>query len=166
MPRLSGHIKLIAVGRLRQPHWVGAQDDYRSRLARYTEFTLVEVKDAVGQGYPDAVALKREGEMLLKAAESASRKIALTQIGVQRSSPQLAAYINRQVQIYGRLAFIMGGSLGFPRKCWLRVTTRFHCPLSPFPMKWPASSFWNSYIVLVRLLAARSITSSTRRPGA
>lgn len=113
MPRLSGHITLVSVGKLRRPHWITAQEDYQKRLRRYTDFQLIEVKDVVGQGYPDRVAVQKEGEQLLKAAETATRRIALTHIGVQRSSPQLASYLNRQVQLFGHLAFIMGGSLGF-----------------------------------------------------
>ncbi len=113
MPRLSGHITVIAIGKLRQSFWKLAQKDYQKRLEYYTDFTIIEIKDKVGTGLPDDVALKKEGELLLKAAESANRKIALTPIGIQMSSIQLATYIQRQIQLYGHLAFLIGGPLGF-----------------------------------------------------
>ncbi len=113
MFRLAGHITVITVGKIRKSHWKTAQDDYVKRIERYTDFELVELKDAVGRGQPDAVAMQKEGEMLLKAAQSASRKIALTNTGRQMSSPRLARYLQRQVELYGRVAFLIGGPLGF-----------------------------------------------------
>lgn len=113
MPRLSGQISVVAVGRLKKSHWKTAQAEYEKRLARYTEFKLIEVKDVVGRGMPDSVAMQKEGELLLQATSSANRRIALTPIGVQMSSPQLAQYLQRQVRLYRNLAFMIGGPLGF-----------------------------------------------------
>ena len=113
MPYLAGHIIVAAVGKLRQSHWKMAQDDYKKRLQRYVDFKLVVVKDTVGRGQPDAVAMQKESRALLKAAQPASRKIALTVTGRQMSSPDLAQYLQRQIQLYGRIAFLIGGPLGF-----------------------------------------------------
>ena len=113
MFRLSGHISVVAVGKIRKSHWKAAQDDYSGRIKRYTDFELIEIKDVVGRGLPDAAARQKEGQMLLKAAQSASRKIALTEQGRQMSSPRLAKYLLRQVQLYGRVTFLIGGPLGF-----------------------------------------------------
>lgn len=113
MVRLSGQVTLIAVGKLKRDYWKQAQLEYQQRLGRYTDLTLVEVRDVVGKGLPDAVALRQEGEQLLKAAESAVRKVALTSVGVQMSSTQLARYLQRQVQLHRTLAFFIGGPLGF-----------------------------------------------------
>ena len=113
MFRLSGSISIVAVGKIRKSHWEAAQADYAKRLQRYTQFKLVEVKDAVGKGLPDAAAMQKEGERLLKAAKDAHRLIALTPVGVQLTSEALAEYLERQVRVYGRLAFLIGGPLGF-----------------------------------------------------
>ncbi|MFQ5422013.1 MAG: 23S rRNA (pseudouridine(1915)-N(3))-methyltransferase RlmH, partial [Anaerolineae bacterium] len=69
--------------------------------------------DAVGKGLPDAAAMQKEGERLLKAAKGANRLIALTPVGVQLTSEELAEYLERQVRVYGRVAFLVGGPLGF-----------------------------------------------------
>ncbi len=113
MPKLSGQILVTAVGKIRKSHWQEAQTEYAKRLKRYTTFKLVEVKDAVGTGLPDAAAMQKEGERLLKAAKNANRLIALTPMGRQFTSQALAEYLDRQVQVYGRLAFLVGGPLGF-----------------------------------------------------
>lgn len=60
MPNRIGSITIAAVGKIREKHWQAAQAEYTKRLRNYTNFRLVEVKDAVGR-YPDSIALQREG---------------------------------------------------------------------------------------------------------
>jgi 23S rRNA (pseudouridine1915-N3)-methyltransferase len=113
MPRLGGHITVVAVGKIRKRHWKIAQEDYILRIKRYTDFALIEIKDSVGRGKSDDVAKQKEGELLLKAAQSSVRKIALTEAGRPMSSPRLAQYLQRQVRLYGRVTFLIGGPVGF-----------------------------------------------------
>lgn len=113
MRRLSGHITIAAVGKLRTPHWQAAQEAYQKRLRRYTKVKLVEVKDVAGRHVPDGVAMAKEGEQLLAAVTDAHRLIALTPRGKQMSSPGLARFLKKRVELYGRLAFLIGGPLGF-----------------------------------------------------
>ena len=113
MPRAIGHVTVAAVGRLRERHWQAAQDDYARRLARYTAFELVEVRDVVGKSVPDTVAAAREGEQLLAAAPRGARLVLMTADGRQPSSPELAAWLQSQLEQYGTLAFLIGGPVGF-----------------------------------------------------
>lgn len=111
MARLTGKIMIVAVGKL-HGDWRAAQQDYLARLRRYTDVTLIEVKDAVGRGALDAVAMQREGEALLAAAKDARRVIALTATGKQMDSPGLADFLRKQIEVYGSLAFLIGGPVG------------------------------------------------------
>lgn len=113
MPRTIGHITVAAVGRLRERHWLAAQDEYSRRLSNYTDFQLIEVKDAVGKGLPDPVAMVREGEQLLAAAPRGARLITMSPEGQQMSSPALAEYLRSRLETYGQLAFLIGGPVGF-----------------------------------------------------
>ncbi len=113
MARLGGQLTVIAVGKIKEKHWQTAQEDYIKRISRYTNFNLVEVKDSVGRGQPDGAAMKKEGELLLQAAKKSNRLIALTPVGKEMSSPELAKLLQKQVIEYGRLAFLIGGPLGF-----------------------------------------------------
>ena len=63
----TGHIVIAAVGRLKKAEWQSVQSDYLKRLERYTAISLTEVKDSVGRGFSDNVAMQREGEALLMA---------------------------------------------------------------------------------------------------
>ncbi|MCB8984719.1 MAG: 23S rRNA (pseudouridine(1915)-N(3))-methyltransferase RlmH [Ardenticatenaceae bacterium] len=129
MPQPVGHIDLIAVGKVRSQAWLLAQADYEKRLGYYTRFNLVEVKDFVGRGQPDAVAVQKEGELLLKAAEGAGRIILLMPEGKHPTSPGLARYVRQQIEIYGRLAFLIGGPLGFSDQ--VIAAAHDHLSLSP-----------------------------------
>jgi 23S rRNA (pseudouridine1915-N3)-methyltransferase len=113
MPRAIGHLTVAAVGRLREPHWQAAQDEYARRLRRYTDFQLVEVKDVVGRALPDTAAAAREGEALLAAAPRGARLVLMTATGRQHSSPELAAWLQTQLEQVGTLAFLIGGPVGF-----------------------------------------------------
>ena len=95
MPRFPGQIDILAVGKIRVPHWQAAQAEYLGRLERYVTVRLVELRDLVGSA-PDAVALQREGELLLEAARSARLRIALTPTGEQRDSPALARWLGQR----------------------------------------------------------------------
>lgn len=109
----TGQIVVAAVGRLKRSEWQSAQALYHKRLEHYTNFSLVELKDSVGRGFPDAIALQREGEALLQAAGGAQRRILLDPRGRSFTSRQFAAFLQRQIELYGRLAFLVAGPLGF-----------------------------------------------------
>lgn len=113
MVRLPGQIDIVAVGKLKTRHWLTAQRDYTKRLTHYGRFALHEVKDVVGRGIPDTVALEREGEALLTKASDANRLILLTPSGKLHSSEDLAQFIYSQSERYGRVAYLLGGPLGF-----------------------------------------------------
>lgn len=112
MTMLSGHVAVVAVGKIKTAYWQAAQTEYVARLQRYTDFKLVEVKDAVGR-LPDNVAMVQEGDALLKASAEASRRILLTPTGQMWDSEGLARFLQKQIESYGRLAFLIGGPVGF-----------------------------------------------------
>lgn len=112
MERLSGTIIIAAVGKLKGYHFRLIQDDYLKRLKRYTSVELIEVKDAVGKGMPDQVAIEKEGSRLLKATEKANRRIALVSTGRQLDNLELTDFISNQIGLYSRIALIIGGPLG------------------------------------------------------
>jgi 23S rRNA (pseudouridine1915-N3)-methyltransferase len=133
MPRLGGRLLVAAVGKIKEKHWQAAQTDYVKRIGRYTDFQLVEVKDAVARSVPEAVARQREGEQLLQATVDYHRLIALTPIGKQVDSPELADFLQKEVMAYGRLAFLIGGPYGFSDE----VLTACHLQLSLSSLTFP-----------------------------
>ena len=129
----SVQITVAAVGKLRRPEWQAAQVDYLKRLQRYVDLDLVEVKDAVGKGYPDAVAKKREGERLLKATAVARRRILLTADGKELSSEGLAFFVQKELETYGQVAFLLGGPMGFSVEAAETANVRLSLSRLTFP---------------------------------
>jgi 23S rRNA (pseudouridine1915-N3)-methyltransferase len=133
MARLSGQMTIAAVGKLRFAHWQAAQEEYRQRLQHYTNVKVIEVKDVAGRSTPDSVARQREGQQLLKAAGDTARKIALTPTGRQMDSLEFAAFLGKQIELYGRLVFFIGGPLGLSDE----VVTSCVDQLSLSPLTFP-----------------------------
>ncbi len=129
----TGQITIAAVGKLRSRDWRDAQGDYLKRLQRYTDVRLAEVKDSVGRGFPDSVAVIREGEQLLHATSKTHRRLLLTPDGKEMSSKAFAAFIQKQLVTYGRIAFLMGGPLGFSEEVIGAADARLSLSKLTFP---------------------------------
>lgn len=129
----TGQIVLATVGKLRQRAWRDSQSDYLKRLQRYTDIRLMELKDSVGRGFPDVVAVQREGEQLLQATSTVRRRILLAPDGREMSSEMLAGYLGKQLEIYGRIAFLLGGPLGFSEEVIEAADERLSLSQLTFP---------------------------------
>jgi 23S rRNA (pseudouridine1915-N3)-methyltransferase len=110
---MLGTVQIVAVGRVKTPHWRDALTDYATRLRRYTDFHITEVKDAVGQGSPDAVAVRREGDALLSESEAARHRILLTPGGESFDSRGFSLRLQDWLEQHHHLAFLIGGPVGF-----------------------------------------------------
>jgi 23S rRNA (pseudouridine1915-N3)-methyltransferase len=133
MASAFGQITVVAVGKVRAAHWAAAQDEYVKRLGRYTSFRLIEVRDMVGRGVVDAVAVEREGEELLRVAERSPVRVLLSADGRAQTSEGLAAWLQKQMEGSGHVAFLIGGPLGFSEPVRAAVPDR----LSLSPMTFP-----------------------------
>ncbi|MBN1248746.1 MAG: 23S rRNA (pseudouridine(1915)-N(3))-methyltransferase RlmH [Anaerolineae bacterium] len=133
MIRLPGTLTIAAVGRLRTLHWQAAQQDYAARLERYTQLSIIEVRDHVGGNLPDQVAISREGVALLEAVEGIPWMIALDAKGKQTTSEGFASYLHKQVSVYRDVAFLIGGPVGLSEEVLSRCSER----LSFSPMTFP-----------------------------
>lgn len=107
-----GKIMIAAVGKLKKEHWRAAQTDYVKRLRRYTGFSLVEVRDSVGKGSSDNIAITKEGDALLDATKLANFRIALSIQGQQMDSMDFAHNLLQWIEKYGNIAFMIGGPIG------------------------------------------------------
>jgi 23S rRNA (pseudouridine1915-N3)-methyltransferase len=133
MPRFPGTLAIAAVGKLRTPHWQAAQADYLMRLRHYIQVEIREVRDVVGGGSSDDVAVAREGEALLKSVEAASWVVALDATGRQADSVRFAQYLRQQLEITREVAFIIGGSVGLAPGVLERANDRFSLSMLTFP---------------------------------
>lgn len=118
-------ITVAAVGKLREPHWRAASDEYLKRLGRYANVDVVEVadRDLAAGGVERAV--EAEGADMLRALRPDSHVIALAIAGVERTSEELAARLeNLMLAGSSDVTFVVGGSGGLAPAVLARADER------------------------------------------
>lgn len=104
-------LNILAVGKLRTPHWQAAADYYTARLRRSFDVTERIVKDADAANTAERNRL--EGERLLAALSPDLYPLCLDEHGRQFTSPEFAVFLS---SIYDRAektpCFILGGAFG------------------------------------------------------
>lgn len=124
------HISVVAVGRVKDPGYNLAQEEYVKRLQRYARLEIVEVDDEPvpsGRRPSEREGVKlREGERLLRRLPPNSLSVALDSRGRQFTSEEFAAWLGRIQRVpagclpqrarrgQGDLTFLLGGTLGLP----------------------------------------------------
>jgi 23S rRNA (pseudouridine1915-N3)-methyltransferase len=97
---------------LRVPSWQTAQGEYVRRLKRYSDLTITETKDYLGQGFSENIAKEREGKALLKKSGGAKWRVALTPRGRTYTSEAFSQRLGQWMERYGHVAFFLGGPAG------------------------------------------------------
>jgi len=105
-------ITIVSVGRLKEPHFRQAADEYLKRLGPYATVSVVEVADR-DVTRDEARAVAEEGADVLKALPDGARVIVLDVDGKQRSSEQFAEHL-ADLGLHGTssIALIIGGAAG------------------------------------------------------
>ena len=94
------HVRLISVGKLREPYLVVAADDFRTRLRPYHRLEEIEVRNDDG---------------ILKQIEPSDEVWLLERTGTQLSSLELAAKLDAmQTEGRSQLTLIVAGAYGAP----------------------------------------------------
>jgi len=134
MPLFPLRLRLIAVGKLRSSIWLPAAQEYSDRVRHYVKFDLVEVRDVIGKGLPDAAALAEERKTIAKLIEPRNYLIALDYDGKSFSSEQLAQLIQRQVDAGMRkIDFVIGGPAGLDVKIIEKANLRLSLSAMTLP---------------------------------
>lgn len=126
-------LRLVAVGKLKEPHWRDACEEYLKRMRPYADFEVVEVADRdIGRDRVRAMA--EEGADILRALPARAHVVALELGGRQLSSEGLSAWFSQRMLDGGSdIAFVIGGSAGLAPEVLARADER----LSLGPMTLP-----------------------------
>jgi 23S rRNA (pseudouridine1915-N3)-methyltransferase len=107
-------------------YWKDALDEYRKRLAHYVPFeeeVIPDVKNAKHSS--EAQQKEREGELILKALQTGDSCVLLDEKGMEYTSVQFAAYLEKKMQtVPKRLVFVTGGPYGFSEAVYRAVSER------------------------------------------
>jgi len=117
-------LTILAVGKLKEPHWRAAADEYLKRLKGYATVEVVEVPDR-DVSRDESRAIAEEAEALLKALPAGAHVVALDIGGRQMSSEELADWIGTHgLEGRSHVAFILGGTAGLADEVLSRAEER------------------------------------------
>jgi 23S rRNA (pseudouridine1915-N3)-methyltransferase len=129
---------IVAVGNLRERYYQQACAEYLKRLQPYAATRVVEVEEErVADENSQALLLQakqKEAERIRKALRPGQRIIALDVAGRSMSSPEFAAYLEKE-EVYGNshFALIIGGSYGLDDSLLREADLRLSFSAFTFP---------------------------------
>lgn len=97
-------IKIICVGKIKEPYLNELINDYLNRIKKYHKIEIIEVKDNDNQSF--------ETKELTKIINDKDYNIALVINGKKYNSLDFAKYINQKFINNANISFIIGGSNG------------------------------------------------------
>jgi len=105
-------IKVLWVGKSRDPWVKDAIEEYAGRIRRYCPLELIDIRDEKGAAAEEM--RRRECERLEKQIPPGAALILLDERGEQMDSPGLASFVGKQRDCgSGELIFVIGGAYGF-----------------------------------------------------
>ena len=105
------NIKIIAVGRIKTPHWQDAATHYVKRLSHFLRLEEVIVRDA-DPALPALERKIREGALILKQTRPGDTLICLDEGGKTLDSRSFADFLNRLTTSGKTPCFAIGGAYG------------------------------------------------------
>lgn len=108
---MSRELLVLWAGRHRRDEWDRLCERFRVRISRFVNLTEVPVR--VRGAVADRDRLRAEGEALLGALPEGAWSVALDRRGTQRSSAELARWLQGLLADWpGPIAFLVGSDLG------------------------------------------------------
>jgi 23S rRNA (pseudouridine1915-N3)-methyltransferase len=118
------HVRLIAVGKLREPYLIAAAEDFRKRLRPYHRLEEIELR--AGDGSDAARSMAAEGEAILRALAPSDQVWLLERTGTEFASEELAARIERlPVEGISDLTLVIAGTHGASPALLARAQVRW-----------------------------------------
>ena len=127
-------ITVIAVGKLKEKHYLGACTEYMKRLGAYCKFQMIEIGEHRLPENPSeeeiAIGLKKEAELIFGKIPKGAWVCVMTPEGKMISSEELSKTLE-EVKTRGKssLCFILGSSFGMDET--VKKNGDFRLSLSP-----------------------------------
>lgn len=101
-------LHFVWVGKTKNRHWLGLQEDYLGRLSHFAKYRITEIKDKSGHE-----TIEAEGNRILKKLNRNGFVCLLDIKGRQFGSHRLAKEIqNWQIRGHKEITFLIGGAEG------------------------------------------------------
>lgn len=119
-------IKIICVGKIKEKYLVDAINEYKKRIFKYTKIEIIEVKDYDFDDINKSIELERE--QIEKFIDPKDYIISLEIDGLELTSTDLAAKLDKIKNSNSNVTFIIGGSNGISNK--IKENSNFHLSFS------------------------------------
>jgi len=135
--RKTKMIRVICVGKIKEPYIKNGIDDYLKRISKYSKLEIVELKDQVINDNPSALEIEKikdiEGKDILSKIKD-DYVIALDLRGEMIDSIELSKKIdNIYTSGFSKIAFVIGGSLGLSNEVLKRSNYKLSFSKLTFP---------------------------------
>ena len=147
-------IRILAVGRLKTPHWRDAAEHYKNRLSHSLRLEELEVRDADAK-LPLPARKELETERLLKLLRPSDVSICLDENGTNVDSCRFSELLRHICDSGGLPCFIIGGAYGLADKARTSAKHRLSLGSMTFPHEMAR------VILLEQLYRAENILSGT-----
>ncbi|MDB5134503.1 MAG: rRNA ((1915)-N(3))-methyltransferase RlmH [Mucilaginibacter sp.] len=119
-------IILLIVGKTEDAYLKEGIDKYLKRLKHYTKIEVVEIAELKNtKALTQEQQKTKEAELILKKTAATDHIILLDEKGMELSSPQFAAFIDKKaVGPVTNLVFIVGGPYGFDQSVYQRANDK------------------------------------------
>ncbi len=132
------HIRIIAVGKLKEKFFADAVSEYEKRLSRFAKTEIMQIPDSKipekASSAEEEAVLRTEGDKILEKIPQNAYVYALCVEGKQVSSEGFASEL-RELALSGSsdVCFIIGGSLGLDPRVKARAQKRLSFSQMTFP---------------------------------
>ncbi len=131
------NIRILCVGKLKEPYFEDACAEFQKRLSRFCALEIVEVPDekAPESLHPadEDLVREKEGRRILKAIGQKDFVVALAIDGKQMRSEAFAAFLEEKELAARPLTFVIGGSLGLSAEVYARSDAKLSFSQMTFP---------------------------------
>lgn len=114
--------ELILIGKTHEKLYVNCIKDYTERITHYMPFcinTIPAIKNT--KSLSEEQQKQLEGEQILKLLQPSDTVVLLDEKGTERTSMQMATWLEKRTQVARRLVFIIGGPYGFSEAVYKRA---------------------------------------------
>ncbi|HHU83312.1 MAG TPA: 23S rRNA (pseudouridine(1915)-N(3))-methyltransferase RlmH [Firmicutes bacterium] len=126
------HLKVVAVGKIKERYLQEGIAEYRKRLRPYARLTIEEVPDEpLRDG--GKKARETEGERILARAGASAYLVALDRGGKVYSSEEFAAWLGEREMAGKEVVFVIGGTTGLSEQVLEKADTCLSFSRLTFP---------------------------------
>lgn len=117
--------ELILVGKTTDKLYTRGIDDYRERITHYMPFGITVIPALKNtKSLSEEQQKTAEGELILKNIQPADTVVLLDEHGVERTSMEMASWLEKKQQTARRLVFVIGGPYGFSEDVYSRANEK------------------------------------------